>query len=671
MRSEDNMVATLENLFGTDPRTLEELLKDPVAFLAREGIGISQHNVARLRKQAAKLQRVLPAVPAGLSRENLPGSTRRIIRDLHEMTSAVFDCIRSNADVLLVVPAFAGLYRPALGAHLLQACAREAGFQVGVLYANLLFASVSGEHLYNAITEASCSWLMGERIFSRAAFNTPPLGFHRSLHEELEQLELQTLCFCNSVAADIARMRYAVVGASTTFEQTNASIALLNAIKSLNPATITVIGGSNCDGEMAEGIASLSPRIDYVFSGECEVAFPEFLRQTLSKGLAPGERIIRGLPAFDLDALPEPDFSEYFAQLEIVIPSWKERPIWLPFETSRGCWWGVKQHCTFCGFNGETIAFRQKSPSRIIGSLNSLLQTYPVTQVNMTDNIMPHSFFQTLLPRLATEIPPAHIFYEQKANITLDKMRLLEQAGVRTIQPGIEAISSSMLRRMKKGVLARQNIALLRYARSLGVATEWNMLVDLPGDERADYEQTLKLIPLLRHLHPPSGEGPVLLDRFSPYFNAPDSYGISNVRPLESYALAFPESAPLEKLAYHFKGDYQNAYREFPELAPRLRSEIAAWRGAWRDPTTPPPLLDLTPLNESNYLLLDTRGLPWPMMRLLTKDQAYAALTGAPLKNQMLSQWAVEAGLALELDGWSVPLATADYDTLKHIETAV
>src|SRR5262249_21207690 len=148
-----------------------------------------------------------------------------------------------------------------------------------------------------------------------------------------------------------------------------------------------------------------------------------------------------------------------------------------------------------------------------------------------------------------------------------------------------------------------------------------NLLVDFPGDERADYEQTLELIPLLYHLHPPSGVSPVLFDRFSPFFNAPADYGISNCRPLDSYTLAFPEFAQLEKLAYHFRGDYRSACREFPELLPRLKNEVDAWKAAWTDPNTPPPVLDITPLDRDNYLLLDTRGLSRPTMRFLTKEQ--------------------------------------------------
>ena len=39
------------------------------------------------------------------------------------------------------------------------------------------------------------------------------------------------------------------------------------------------------------------------------------------------------------------------------------------FETSRGCWWGQIHHCLFCGLNGDTIAYRSKSPGRAVEEL--------------------------------------------------------------------------------------------------------------------------------------------------------------------------------------------------------------------------------------------------------------------------------------------------------------
>ena len=598
----------------------------------------------------------------------------------------VFEVLGGETDAVLIVPPFTALDRPSLGVHLLQAAADQAGLRVRVLYANLLFAALGGKKVYNAV----CSWRLGgkvgERIFAATAFGLPPLGLQaenlreriakarqsndcEATFEQLAALEREAGPFCGALGERFAGLRFRVAGASTTFHQTAASAALLAEVKRAKPEAITIIGGANCEGEMARGIASLGAPIDYIFSGECESVFPKFLRRAVAGQPLPARRIVRGEPCFDLDSLPEPSFDDYFAQLENALPSWRESlEVWLPYESSRGCWWGARQHCTFCGLNGETMAFREKSPDHMITGARRLLLRYPTQQLGMIDNIIPHSYFRTVLPRLARELPPARIFYETKSNLTLEKVQLLRRAGVNLIQPGIEALSSSLLRRMKKGVLARQNLALLRYARASGLGVSWNLLTEFPGDQWEDYEETLALIPLIHHLAPPTGVYPVSFDRFSPYFNEPSAYGIEHLEPEENYDRVFPPSANLHSLAYHFVGKYDCAQTSHPELRDLLDCAWREWRDSWKA-GSPAPTLSLAPGDDGYYTLMDTRGLEGTdMFQFLNEEEARTVLIGGPLERQPLANWAIDRKLAVALDGWCVPLAVTNVETWRRLE---
>src|SRR5450759_2538051 len=111
----------------------------------------------------------------------------------------------------------------------------------------------------------------------------------------------------------------------------------------------------------------------------------------------------------------------------------------------------------------------------------------------MVDNIMPYDYFQTLLPTLARSSLQAQIFYEQRANLRLWQVKSLRNAGIAVIQPGIEALSTPLLRLMRKGVSAAQNIRLLRYCRSCSLAVNWNLLYAFPQDRLSWYEDTLRL----------------------------------------------------------------------------------------------------------------------------------------------------------------------------------
>ena len=110
--------------------------------------------------------------------------------------------------------------------------------------------------------------------------------------EDLQDLEPLAAEWVAQLAQEICSRDFKVVGCTSTFEQTAASVALLSCIKKLRPEIVTVLGGANCEGEMAEGILSLSADIDYVFSGESEVSFPKFLRE-LQEGYPPQSRACR------------------------------------------------------------------------------------------------------------------------------------------------------------------------------------------------------------------------------------------------------------------------------------------------------------------------------------------------------------------------------------------
>ncbi len=599
----------------------------------------------------------------------------------------VVECL-GKADAVIVIPPFAGLDRPSLAAHLLQACARREGFKVRVLYASLALAEVIGEIIYQAICYAPTSALLGERCFARAAYGAPALG-HDSMfvegaiasvsgeakitREDIEKAEQRIVEWLPELAAALAEAEIPVVGCSTTFEQTAASVAILNRLKALVPHAITLLGGANCEGEMARGILSLPVSVDYVFSGESEETFSAFLGEILA-GRRPEGPIIHGKICRELDGLPTPDFSEYFEQRSVFLPETlcaSDDIVWLPYEASRGCWWGEKHHCTFCGINGQGMVFRQKSPDKVIAELQEITGRHGLPRVCMLDNIMPHRYFQTLVPRLGQEVPGLHLFYEQKANLTLEQVLALKNAGVALVQPGIEALSTPVLRLMDKGVTARQNIALLRYARSARLEMNWNLLYGFPGDCRDDYEHTLKLIPYLRHLQPPSDLCRLSIDRFSPYFDRPAQYGIRSMRPMDSYFAVLPEGVDIPRIAYHFLGDYDSGSLADAELVARLEDAVNDWKRLWADDGDV-PLLAVVQLGSDSYVLMDTRGITGGQtVRFLNRGEAEAAVVSHPLRQSSpASEWAREHGLALALDDWHVALATASPDVLAEFERA-
>jgi ribosomal peptide maturation radical SAM protein 1 len=173
------------------------------------------------------------------------------------------------------------------------------------------------------------------------------------------------------------------------------------------------------------------------------------------------------------------------------------------------------------------------------------------------------------------------LFYETKSNLRKDQVRLLRDAGVTRLQPGIESLSDSVLGLMRKGVTGLQNIQLLKWCKEFGVRPFWNLLWGFPGESPEEYRRMTALIPLLAHLPAPGHCADLRLDRFSPNFVDAGRLGLTNIRPFPSYGYiyALPESA-VRNLAYYFDFDYQDGRDPWTYAEPVARA-VTRWQRAY------------------------------------------------------------------------------------------
>jgi ribosomal peptide maturation radical SAM protein 1 len=207
---------------------------------------------------------------------------------------------------------------------------------------------------------------------------------------------------------------------------------------------------------------------------------------------------------------------------------------------------------------------------------------YGIKKLYFVDLILPHRFFESLLPRLARADLGLTIFYEVKSNLTYHQIELLASAGVRLLQPGIESLSTPILRLMRKGVTGFQNLRLLKWAAELGVDVAWNLLYDFPGEDKGEYTQMAALVPLISHLQPPhAGCRRVRIDRFSPLFSDKDRFGHKSLSPYPAYETVFglpPER--LGKLAYYFEPMAADRDETCREAHQELIEAVDGWIGA-------------------------------------------------------------------------------------------
>jgi ribosomal peptide maturation radical SAM protein 1 len=552
--------------------------------------------------------------------------------------------------VALVVMPFAGSDRPSLAAGLLKALLAERGIACDCKYFNLTFCNLLGEESYRLLSSFSLSHVLaGEWVFSQVYFGEALSDWESYSREILDQAtwgvpeEYRDIVRqAKALAPTLLRLAYEscdwsaydLVGFTSTFEQTLPSMCLARMIREHHPGIKIAVGGANFEGPMGPPYLDIFPEIDFVATGEADASFPQ-LCANLAAGIeeVPAGILSRNggsgspVPPRTLETLPTPDYDDFFPAFERAFPGGHRAHVML--EASRGCWWGQKHHCTFCGLNGATMTFRRKSWQRVASETSELEARYRPSSLVFADNILAMEYFSTLLPQWAEEGGRTPKFFEVKANLKREQVALLKRAGVIYLQSGIESLSDRTLELMDKGVSAAQNVALLRWCRELGVLAQWNLLFGFPGEDLDDFPRMHELLQKLAHLAPPEVCTVIRMDRFSPNFEKWQEKGFLDVRPLPSYRHVFPlDDEGLRSLACFF--EYRHAHSDFVvELARGLIEFGDQWRERQTGSAT--GTFAVRRHLDGGWVLVDTRfNRPESASRLSPEDLLLLRLADSP-----------------------------------------
>jgi ribosomal peptide maturation radical SAM protein 1 len=269
---------------------------------------------------------------------------------------------------------------PSIQLGTLSTLLKTHGHEVKSFYLNLHFAHQIDMEVYNKLCEER--FLIGEWLFSHMLFGESKKNKEYAEHFKshlqnitntinrpesfLHDVKTQMVPeFLHWALESVNWGDYSVVGFTSTFNQNIASVTLAKLIKEKYPAIKILFGGSNFDSEMGLEYFRVFEWIDYVISGEAEDSLPALMAALESGGPIPQGVIHRVDGDIRLEESQEnfndfkkygpPDYDDYMDQIREIDPQSPllENPIIL-YETARGCWWGEKHHCTFCGLNAST-----------------------------------------------------------------------------------------------------------------------------------------------------------------------------------------------------------------------------------------------------------------------------------------------------------------------------
>ena len=320
---------------------------------------------------------------------------------------------------------------------------------------------------------------------------------------EVDLIDLRALSGWDHFRAVLAERDPDVVGVtmmSVDYNPTSKAVAIA---KEVNPEIVTVIGGPHVTIALEDSLRI--PHVDYLVTGEGEIAFPKLLKQ-IQQGDPPPHRVLRGEPP-NLDAIS-------FVDRDLFLDEWKQWGYDLdspevpfvdelppPFATiiaGRGCLY----NCAFCK-PGEDYLFgrrtRRRSVDSVIAELHELAEVYDITSFMFHDDCLTEdrAWVTEFTKRYVAEGFEMPFFCQTRADLLVkheDMVAKMAEAGLRGYFIGFESGSDRVLRFIRKGTTVEQNREAARVCRKYGISVWANYMMGLPTETKEEVMETVRLM---------------------------------------------------------------------------------------------------------------------------------------------------------------------------------
>ena len=389
--------------------------------------------------------------------------------------------------------------------------------------------------------------------------------------------------------------QFRLAGFSVCLCQLTSTLYFIRKIKTLCPDLVMIAGGSSFSGLSSPDVFKHFPEINMIIAGEGELPLsrlvshlsvcPEDEASLSIPGVVTsgslGPKHLSGFCQLEtLNDLPAPDYNDYFHLLDTFSPDKKFFPT-IPVEISRGCWWrrkGKKSEysgCAFCNLNLQWEGYRSKKPSVVADEIDALTRKHRTLSVSIVDNVLPLKQTHDIFSKISDLNKDLSLFCETRATTSRHSLATLKKAGVRSIQIGIEALSTRLLKKLNKGTTAIQNLEVMKHCEELGIMNYANLILYFPGSDDLDVSETLACMEFALPFRPMK---PVRfqLGLGSPVIQNAGAFGIKAVYNHPTYSVLFPKKIcrSVRFLNQAYRGDRGRQ----KILWKPVKEKIAAWK---------------------------------------------------------------------------------------------
>jgi anaerobic magnesium-protoporphyrin IX monomethyl ester cyclase len=299
--------------------------------------------------------------------------------------------------------------------------------------------------------------------------------------------------FSGPLAARIRAEQVGLVGLSVVFPgQIQPAYSLAHALRRHAPDVHLTVGGpaitqlyTRLEGRALE--RALGPfHSAILFEGE--VALLEHVR-ALERG-EPRSGVYKGTQAQSMAALPAPDFRG------LPLDRYLSPELVLPYDPTRGCYWGV---CTFCHYGLAevgTAGYRERPLAHVLEHLRALAERHDCRLFYFSqDSVSP----KTML-RIAREIRAAGLPWRwatdmrPERSLTPERCQELVAGGALAMALGVESAAPRVLALIDKGVPVDTVRNAIQNLAGAGVAVEAMCFTDFPTETYREALATLEFL---------------------------------------------------------------------------------------------------------------------------------------------------------------------------------
>lgn len=294
----------------------------------------------------------------------------------------------------------------------------------------------------------------------------------------------------------LAREKVGLIGISVAFPgQVQPAYSLAHVARVHMPGVHVTVGGPaltqmllRLKGERLDrALGPFSSAVVY----EGEHALLEMVR-SIERGDDPTRqgRVIRGTTIEDLSILPPPDFEG------LPLDRYLAPELVLPYDPTRGCYWGV---CTFCHYGLAevgTAKYRQRPVETVLDHLQALRQKHGVHVFYFSQDVFPPRMAANIARGIAqrgldvkwgTDMRP-------ERSLTAEKCRELVAGGQLSAALGVESASPRVLSLIDKGIPVETVRDAVVHLSRAGVAVEAMCFTDFPTETYDEAMESVRFV---------------------------------------------------------------------------------------------------------------------------------------------------------------------------------